>query len=76
MELMAAIASRYQKYTATINDFRIMEDNRTTYVYASTRTNIYFNQIAQFGKLFSSSKLFAPQLARQTFDLYVDDFYG
>ena len=27
MELMATIASRYQKYTATIEDFRIIEDN-------------------------------------------------
>lgn len=27
MELIAAIASRYAKYTAIIEDFRIMEDN-------------------------------------------------
>ena len=27
MELLAAIASRYQKYIATIEDYRIMEDN-------------------------------------------------
>ena len=60
MELIATIASRYQKYTATIEDFRIIEDNQTTYVYASTRSNIYFNQISQFGKLFSGSKLFSP----------------
>lgn len=43
MEVIAAIASRYVKYTAVIEDFRIMEDNNTTYVYASTKSHIYFN---------------------------------
>ena len=43
MEVIASIASRYQKYTANIEDFRIMHENGTTYVYASTRSHIYFN---------------------------------
>ena len=43
MEVIAAIASRYSKYTAVIEDFRIMLDNKTQYVYASTRSHIYFN---------------------------------
>ena len=43
LEVIAAIASRYVKYTPVIEDFRIMEDNKVTYVYASTRSHIYFN---------------------------------
>lgn len=69
MELIAAIASRYAKYTAIIEDFRIMEDNKTTYVYASSRSHFYFNQIGQFGKLFSGSKLTSPSLARSSYNL-------
>ena len=76
LELIAAIASRYQKYTAQIEDFRIMTDNGTTYIYASTRSHIYFNQISQFGKLFSGSKLLQPQLGRSCYSLYVDENYG
>ena len=76
MEVIASIASRYAKYTAIIEDFRIMEDNRTTYVYASTRSHIYFNQIDTFGKLFSGSKLMTPSLARSSYSLHVDENYG
>ena len=43
MEVIAAIASRHAKYAAVIEDFRIMIDNQTEYVYASTRSHIYFN---------------------------------
>lgn len=76
MEVIASIQSRYAKYTAMIEDFRIMEDNKTTYVYASTRHHIYFDQISQFGKLFSGSKLLPPSLAKTNYQLYVDDNYG
>ena len=75
-EVVATIASRYSKYTAVIEDFRIMDDNKTTYIYASTKSHIYFNQISQFGKLFSGSKLMAPQLARSSYKFYIDDTYA
>ena len=67
LEVIATIMSRHAKYTAAILDFRIMEDNKTTYVYASTRSHIYFNQMSQFGKLFSGSKLLPPSLSRANY---------
>ena len=76
IEVIAVIASRYVKYTPVIEDFRIMEDNKVTYVYASTRSHIYFNQLSRFGKLFSGSKILPPALARTSHALYVDDNYG
>ena len=59
-----------------IEDFRIIHDNKQTYIYASTRSHIYFNQISMFGKLFSGSKLMQPALARANYDLRIDEAYG
>ena len=73
---MTLIESRYVKYTAIIEDFRIMEDNQTMYVYASTKSHVYFNELRMFGKLFSGSKLMPPQLARVNYKFYVDESYG
>jgi len=76
MEVIATISSRYAKYRAVIEDFRVIHDNKSTYLYASTRSHIYFNEIGMFGKLFSGSKLLPPSLARGSYDIYVDDSYG
>lgn len=76
MEEFAVIQSRYAKYSVMIEDFRVVQDNKTTYVYASSRSHIYFNEISMFGKLFSGSKLLPPALARTSYNLYMDNNYG
>lgn len=76
LERIATIESRYAKYQAQIEAFRVVHDNKTTYVYASSRSHIFFNQLSQFGKLFSGSKLLPPALARGSSDIYIDDSYG
>ena len=43
MEMIASISSRYAKYQATIEDFRIIHEHSSTFIYVSTRSHIYFN---------------------------------
>ena len=75
MEVIATIQSRYVKDSAVIEDFRVIHDDKSTFIYASTRSHIYFNKIDLFGKLFSESKLLPPSMARGNYNIYIDESY-
>ena len=76
LELVAEIESRHHKVVAQIESFRVVNDNRSQYIYATSKNHVYFNTVERFGRLFSGSKLLPPTLAKSNYQLYSDDAYG
>ena len=75
LQLMTKIESRYQKFAVNIENFRIYFSNNNCFVYAQTKTHLYFNNLIRFGKLFSGSKILPPTVARSDFRIYTDENY-
>ena len=76
LEHVATIETRNSKQITQIESFRVINDNRCQYIYATSKNHIFFNTADRFGKLYSGSKLLPPTLAKSSYKLYTDEAYS
>ena len=76
LELVAQIEARNPRMLTRIESFRIINDNRSQYIYATSKNHVYFNSTERFGSLMSESKLLPPTLAKCNYALYMDEAYN